>query len=160
MARWRRAGMTGLIAMTILSTVLLCAGTPASADGAAEFCTLQLPSGSFTCTSSPALASRMIAAVTDGSQVVLGRFYDDPYKQLTDGWFQVTATSGCDTGTNWELGVMPSGWNDRISSFRAYASCDIRLYWDGGLTGPVYGPSTGANTLGSFDNQTSSIGFS
>jgi hypothetical protein len=156
----RRAVLTGLL-MCAMSGSLSLGASSASADPAPQFCTLDLSTGSYTCTGSQTQA-RLAGQVADaGTQTILGRFFDDPDKSGANGWFQVTATSGCDSSLDldWALNVMPSGWNDRISSFQAYANCDVRLFSNGFLTGSVYGPSTSANSLGSMDNQTSSIGF-
>ena len=155
----QRVALVGLLMCAMLGALVAFGAASASADPAPQFCTLDLSSGSYTCTASAAHAR--VAQLDAASPVILGRFFDDTDKSGADGWFQITASSGCDTSSDldWAVNVMPSGWNDRVSSFQAYANCDVRLFSNGFLTGSVYGPSTGANSLGSMDNQTSSIGF-
>jgi hypothetical protein len=63
--------------------------------------------------------------------------------QYEDAGFQgatltSTADFGCDGnfGTiDFELAVMPSGWNDEISSFSAFSNCAEVLYENGGFGG-------------------------
>ena len=73
----------------------------------------------------------------------------------------MTAAAPCDTNADvdFTLGTVPSGWNDRVSSFQGFNNCSIRLWKNGGATGASWGPATVADTVGSLDNQASSMTF-
>jgi hypothetical protein len=49
------------------------------------------------------------------------------------------------------------GWNDRVSSFRSENNCKTTLWKDDFFAGSSYGPVAVANSLGSMDNQASSL---
>ena len=53
---------------------------------------------------------------------MLGRFFDDIDQQSPDGYFSITAATPCDTSADLDftVGTVPSGWNDRVSSFQGY----------------------------------------
>jgi hypothetical protein len=58
--------------------------------------------------------------------------------------------------------VMPTGWNDRVSSIRDYASCDIKLYTNTNFGGPSTawinaGSTPGYNLPASWNDQASSF---
>ena len=58
------------------------------------------------------------------------------------------------------MGTVPSGWNDRVSSFQGYNNCSVRLWRNGGAEGQrPWGPPSSADTLGTMDNQASSMTF-
>jgi len=146
----------------------------AHADGTSEdFCTLDLTDGSYTCsgqTSEPVTtavtvsaqlaAPQLFAAASPGS-VLLARLYDAPNRSTASGYLDVFAPGGCDWSMDmdWSLGTMPSGWNDRVSSFQGFNHCAVKLWQNGGLTGSAYGPIYSANGVGGLDNQASSVSF-
>ena len=92
---------------------------------------------------------------------MLGRFFDDTDLDSGGGYFTVTAAAPCDTNADvdFTLGTVPSGWNDRVSSFQGFNNCSVRLWKNGGATGASWGPATVADTVGSLDNQASSMTF-
>lgn len=57
--------------------------------------------------------------------------------------------------TNWP--TMPSGWNDRVSSFATYSSCKATLYENTSMSGAQFGPSFTNNIFGVMDDKTSSV---
>jgi len=74
-------------------------------------------------------------------------------------------SSSCTTtlsDADFSKSAMPTGWNDRVSSIRDYASCDIKLYKDinfgGASTGWINAGSTpGYNRPASWNDQASSF---
>lgn len=155
---WALAG-----ALSTLITLGVVAAPAASADPAPQFCTLNISTGDFSCTTvDPAQAGPLArAAVTGGTAVLLGRFYDDANRDSADGYFNVTAASGCDTSPDLDftLGTVPSGWNDRVSSFQGYNNCTIKIWKDGNASGTSWGPASYADSLGTMNNQMSSATF-
>jgi len=59
---------------------------------------------------------------------------------------------------SWQVGSMPSGWNDAIRSLANYSGCAATLYQNGGFGQPVYDTGVDASvpSLGGF-NGTSCI---
>jgi len=110
---------------------------------------------------SPA-ASSPSSRPSAGSTTLLARLYDAPNRSTADGYLDVFAAGGCDSSPDgdWELGTVPSGWNDRVSSFQGFSGCEVRLWQNGGFAGASYGPAPSAGTLGALDNATSSLTFS
>jgi hypothetical protein len=70
-------------------------------------------------------------------------------------------TTGCDSNPDIDhrRNVMPSGWNDRISSILGYSKCQLKLWEHGYLSGDSYGPDGAAMTIGAMNDRTSSISF-
>jgi hypothetical protein len=54
---------------------------------------------------------------------------------------------------------VPSGWNDRVSSFQGYNNCQIKLWTNGNMSGTSWGPASYADTVGALNNQSSSMTF-
>lgn len=116
----------------------------ACADTEAELASLRSASGY--------LGSAPAAVVT------VARLYDATNR--TGVYTQIDRSSGCDTNPDrdWGIATMPAGWNDRVSSFQGYASCEIKLWENGSFgAGLTYGPAGSANSLGTMDNRTSSF---
>ncbi len=147
---------------TTVGIGVLGAGS-AAADTTAQECTLNLTTGDFTCTTAdPAKAGRLARPAAAGAgAVLLGRFYDLADRDGAGSYFNVTAATGCDTSPDLDftVGTMPAGWNDRVSSFQGYNSCQVKLWKDGNASGSSLGPANYDDSLGSMDNQTSSITF-
>lgn len=147
----------------VVSLGLVQAPSAAAADSSSKYCTINISTGYTFCSSvDPDKAGRLARPAADGSgSVILGRFYDDIDRDGTDGFTTVSAASGCDTSPDLDftLGTMPSGWNDRISSFQGFNNCSVRLWKNGGATGTYWGPATYADTLSTMDNQASSLTF-
>jgi hypothetical protein len=136
----------------------LVVGVPPAAAAPVEVCSLDLSTGAYSC-STDAAATR--PTVEAASTTLLARMYDAPNRSVADGYLDIFAAGPCDTApdVDWQVGVMPTGWNDRISSFQGFSECDVRLWQNGGFSGASYGPATSANSLGAMDNQTSSLTF-
>ena len=69
-----------------------------------------------------------------------------------------TSGSGC-YGVTYGFAGMPAGWNDRVSSARAYSGCDSWHYSNGGYGGDVRVCATVCTGFGAMTNRTSSIVF-
>ncbi len=69
-----------------------------------------------------------------------------------------TSGSGC-FGVTYGFAGMPAGWNDRVSSARAYSGCDSRHYANGSYGGEVRVCATVCTGFGAMTNRTSSIVF-
>ncbi len=52
--------------------------------------------------------------------------------------------------------AMPSGWNDRVSSFKGYGTCKIKLFSNPGYGGSTFGPYASASSIGSMNDEASS----
>jgi len=152
------------IAVLVLALDLALAPTAraATAGDTPQYCNLNLSTGAWTCTTDPTTAARLVRPALDGGGgVLLGRFFDDGGMDATGGSFTVTAASACDASADIDFSVstMPSGWNDRVSSFQGYNSCQIKLWQNGAFSGSTFGPITYAYSVGALDNQASSITF-
>jgi hypothetical protein len=71
-------------------------------------------------------------------------------------YYLTTSNSSLCSGVHYYGSSMPSGWNDRASSFTAYGTCRVKLWADTGYAGSSYGPSAGTSTLGSMNDEASS----
>jgi hypothetical protein len=69
-----------------------------------------------------------------------------------------TGGSGC-YGVTYGFAGMPGGWNDRVSSARAYSGCDSWHYDSSGYRGSVRVCATVCSGFGAMTNRTSSIVF-
>ena len=67
--------------------------------------------------------------ITPLSTVIIGQVFED--LNYGGSSFTFTASSDCDTNADvdWELSAMPSGWNDRVSSFKSFGQCATRIWW-------------------------------
>lgn len=67
-----------------------------------------------------------------------------------------TSNSSLCSGFHYYGSSMPSGWNDRVSSFDAYGTCRVKFWADAGYGGSTYGPSTGSSSMGAMNDEASS----
>ncbi|MFB9377582.1 peptidase inhibitor family I36 protein [Kineococcus gynurae] len=128
----------------------------------AQSCTLNLSTGSLRCGSS--LSGAATTQTSAAATYLLGKFYAD----LNYGGAVLTVTQNapCDTNadTDFTLVSMPSGWNDKISSFRTYSDCTARLFENANFNrdraGASFGPGRFVGYVGSaMNDRTSSIAF-
>ncbi len=153
--------LVGVLATIVTLGVV---GAPsAAAEDVPQYCTLNISTDYYFCTTvDPAKAGRLARPAADGSgAVLLGRFYDYTDRDPAGGYFNVTAATACDTSADLDftLGSVPSGWNDRISSFQGYNNCSVKLWKNGGASGTAWGPAAYADSLSTMDNQASSLTF-
>lgn len=90
-----------------------------------------------------------------GAQVVIGIDFDyTNYGGSSYIW--VVNQSGCSPSMYYQVPSMPSGWNDRVSSAKAYSNCSFYHYRDTNYNGPYVVCDSNCSTMGSLDNATSS----
>ena len=68
-----------------------------------------------------------------------------------------TSISTMCTSHNYTWNGMPAYWNDRVSAFRSYGTCMMKLYEHTYLTGSSYGPVVSSSNLGVMNDATSSF---
>jgi hypothetical protein len=90
------------------------------------------------------------------AQVVIGVDWDYAnYAGSTYIW--VVTTNGCSDSVFYSVSSMPAGWNDRVSSAKAYSNCNYFYhYQDSNFGEPSTVCNTECATMGSLDNATSS----
>lgn len=148
--------------LAIVATVFFFLGvTPPSAASAHEqFCWMNVVTGEGACY---ATYAEVIADVSDGSTTLDSEqegLTENQVRELAEGpsatyiiseiydgagysgaRFTFTAPRACDNTTtiNFSRSVMPSGWNDRLSSFKSFSNCSTRIWEHGGFSGASYG---------------------
>jgi hypothetical protein len=153
---WALVGFVTAVSLGVL------AAPGAAADEIPQHCSINISTGDYWCSTDPALSGRLLRPALEGTgSILLGRFFDSPDRNISGSYFNVYAVSGCDTSPDLDftLGTVPVGWSDRVSSFQGYNNCGVRVWRNGNASGTYWGPAAFADTLGSMDNQTSSITF-
>ena len=92
---------------------------------------------------------------------VLGTVYADAGYATSGGTYTFTSSSDCDTNpdVDYQVPVMPAGWNDRISSFKSYGRCATKL-WENTFSGASYGFTVTSSYVGAgINDRASSIQF-
>lgn len=89
------------------------------------------------------------------AQIVIGIDFDlANFEGSTYTW---VSTSACSDSVYFSASPMPSGWDNRISSAKAYSNCNnFYHYQDTNFSGPYITCSTDCPSMGSLDNATSS----
>lgn len=91
--------------------------------------------------------------------VTLSVEFDWAYHQDNVGSITYTASSGC-ANYYWFKNYVGDGWNDRISSFRGYNSCEANHYENADLGGTSTGFLATASVMSNgMNNETSSIAW-
>jgi hypothetical protein len=89
------------------------------------------------------------------AQVVIGIDWDyTNYGGNSNIW--VVSDTGCSPSLQYQVPTMPVGWNDRVSSSKAYSNCSFYHYRDTYYGGPYLICDPNCSTMGSLDNATSS----
>ena len=89
------------------------------------------------------------------AQIVIGIDWDYiNYGGSSYTW--VVSTSGCSDTIQYSVSTMPSGWNDRVSSSKAYSNCSFYHYSDSNFGGTSVACNPNCSTMGILDNATSS----
>lgn len=89
---------------------------------------------------------------------VIARVYDGSYLSGSSLTYSVSNWSGCSDGSRYGDSWLGS-WNNRISSSRGYSGCDVIHYRYSGYSGTSRRCSSTCYTLGSLNNDTSSLRF-
>jgi hypothetical protein len=112
-----------------------------------------------------AVAGLVGAASGASASTIIGQeFVDSNYNgailSVTVGSNGFTCT-GTTSDVDASLGSMPSGWNDRISSFRGFSNCWTKIYEHSGFGGAALGYQGDTRYVGdALNDQTSSIRWS
>lgn len=90
------------------------------------------------------------------AQIVIGVDYDNSnYGGATYTW--VVPTSGCTDSIFYSVPTMPNGWENRVSSAKAYSNCNYFYHYrDTNFGTPSVACNTDCSGMGSLDNATSS----
>ena len=118
------------------------------------------PASYATAADDPAFAAELQEAVTAGSVLVGIEYANLNFGGAT---LSMTASGNCDASldADYRFPSLPSGWNDRISSFRSYSNCAQQLFRNTSFTG---GALTNVVTVMSYvgaaaNDQASSLTF-
>ncbi|MGC4174004.1 peptidase inhibitor family I36 protein [Demequina sp.] len=172
----RAKRLVAFAAAAIAPAVLMA--TPAAADTQGEqVCWLNADTGAFACfdtyaefvaasgvapiataplgpKSKSSLTSEAVA-IEPYASYYIATFYED----ASYGGASVNVTSSNSTlcvGYHYYGSSMPSGWNDRVSSFKGYGTCKVKLYKDAAYGGATYGPFASSSSIGSMNDEASS----
>lgn len=107
------------------------------------------------------------AAIEQGSELARSRAIVSPlavytiarlYEDASYGGSFITVTAGSSTicaSSSVSVPSMPSGWNDRVSSFRSYYSCTTRAYENASYGGASLS-GTNVSSMSTMNDKTSS----
>ena len=122
------------------------------------------PAAATPATAEPAMATRPMAApapvteeappsslVTAGIVYANAGYSGDSYRILNYG--------GCFAGGSAFINLADVSWNDRVTSFRGYNGCKVRLHEDRDGEGATYGDYQFSSWIGAFNDQASSASF-
>jgi hypothetical protein len=154
----------------VVVTVVVAAAAPASANvepTSSQTCWLNADTDAFACfdTYDEFVAASGVAP----SQGVGARSEVEPYAAYTlaviyenasyggASYVVTTSNSSLCSGFHYYWSSMPSGWNDRVSSFDAYGTCRVKFWSNTGYNGTTFGPSAGASSMGSMNDEASSF---
>jgi len=156
------------VSAAVFATAIIGATPSVAADQVqeAETCWLNMDDNSFRCFDSYgefAAASGVVAtdiargsaSIEPYSTYILAVFYADA-SYGGASYNLTTSNSSLCGGFHYYGSSMPSGWNDRVSSFDAYGTCRVKFWGDAGYSGATYGPSTGSSSMGSMNDEASS----
>jgi hypothetical protein len=101
------------------------------------------------------LLNRVERTGIPAAQVVIGIDWDYTYYGGSSYTWVVSET-GCTPSIQYSVSSMPAGWNDRVSSAKAYSNCKFYHYRDANFGGPYVICNPNCATMGSLDNATSS----
>lgn len=104
-------------------------------------------------------ATPRTTATTMSSTVISIEFWDTYHQGST---FTFTGTGPCKTDGNRDyeeedIRYDDSNWNDKISSFQGYSSCQVNHYENSYFSGSRTGAKSSMSTMGVMDNETTSL---
>lgn len=177
--RMKRAGRASVAAAVAVLGMSVLAAAPAHASGESdgtttETCWFNSDTGVTQCFDDQAAFEAAVEAQTDGvlllagevapsarsaveprATYVLAVFYADSNKSGASVNITTSISTMCTTHA-FTGNSMPSGWNDRVSSFASYGTCKTRLWENINLGGSSYGPVASTNSLGIMNDAASS----
>lgn len=100
---------------------------------------------------------RTVSPAATAATYVLATFYDNANYDSTHGSVNITTThSTLCQSYSYTGNTMPSGWNDRVSSFHSYGTCKTRLAWDINQGQPYSATAANIAQLGAMNDKASS----
>jgi len=144
---------------------LAVAPSAAATETSAEVCWLNTDDDSYECfdTYDEFAAASGIgsarASLDGGVQPLatytLATFYENASYGGSSTYITTSNSSLC-SGYHYYGSAMPSGWNDRVSSFTTAGTCRVKLWANTGYSGSTYGPADSASSLGAMNDEASS----
>jgi len=162
-------GLTAALPLVIAPGLVMDGASAATPD---EHCGLIAGSGKYTCFSSIAKVNQWAnpgvgkgpARLAAGSNTRLATFYSR--EQLEGSSLTIYGTGDCDNNSDWDFqyGDFSSvGWDNDISSFKAYGNCEVRLFENDNANSSTAGRSSMtvalATVLGVMNDEASSARF-
>ncbi len=162
------AGIVGVIALT---------PAPAAAVEPETHCWMDLDSGETGCYSSFALVVDALsegtvevaadaitvtdaqrAAITPLSTFIIGQVFADASYAGSSYTFYTSGDCDTNADVDWNVASMPTGWNDRVTSFKSFGQCATRIWQDTSYGGASYGFYVNSTNVGAtMNDETSSI---
>ncbi len=153
----------GCAVALVLSVLLVAPASAAVGTAPLPYCSVNVNTQVVTCAPTEAglAAARHRAAVASlAPTYLLARLFDDANR--TGVYYEVVASGPCDTNADldWEVANIGSAWNDRVSSFQGYSSCQVRVYENASYGGASYGTYTSTDNVGeAMNDRTTSMRF-
>lgn len=172
------AAVTAVVLGSVAAPVLVAqtaAAAPTATD-TGKFCSIRAETQKMVCVATEAempqaraLAAGNTAArgdVTPMAVVIVGKLYDNANYDESAGYLEVQSNALCTstrTDVNVSLGTLGS-WDNRISSFKAFANCGAKLFENTYFGGSAY-PGSGfyvqsSNVGVAMNDRASSVQFS
>lgn len=149
----KRQIIKALAATAVIGAGCTGAGSSATASTAApRHCAVQLESGQTTCAADQREASRQLGATASYLVVQVWKAPNYTGDSLT--YWKSGKCTATMTDRERSQPVLPSGWNDQLSSVKtdltAVTKCSLRIFRDGRFNGPSFtidyrNPNLGAN---------------
>lgn len=100
--------------------------------------------------------TRSAAAATSATQIMVAKFWDK--SDYSGNSFFMYRSSGCTSSAS-PAGApnIGSSWYGRVSSFKGYSGCRVKVWSNTSYSGSSYGYAASASSLGSMDNKTKSV---
>jgi hypothetical protein len=77
----------------------------------------------------------------------------------TGASYRILNYGGCSAGGSAFINLADVGWNDRVTSFRGYNGCNVRLHDNRDGEGAIYGDYQFSSWTGAFNDRASSASF-
>ncbi|NMR29425.1 hypothetical protein [Crystallibacter degradans] len=123
------------------------------------------PAAASLATAEPAMATQPAAepapvteeAPSSSSLVTAGIVYANA--GYSGASYRILNYGGCSAGGSAFINLADVGWNDRVTSFRGYNGCTVRLHENRDGEGATYGDYRFSSWIGAFNDRASSASF-
>lgn len=171
------AAVTAVVLGSVAAPVLVAQTAAAAPTDSGKFCSIRAETQKMVCVATEAELpqARAQAAgtttsargdVTPMAVVIVGKLYDNAGYDESAGYLEVQSGALCTssrTDVNVSLGTL-GGWDNRISSFRGFGNCGVKLFentYFGGSAYPGSGFYTQSSNVGvAMNDRASSVQFS